>query len=102
MALGPWEGRAVAFVLGCGLGVLLRMIWIMGVIAYRAFRGPRRETPVQYVVTEHYITEGPEGFIPPPGYAPVDGQGYEYLDVKVPLNISQELQDPATEQDDKA
>ncbi|KAJ7812377.1 hypothetical protein B0H14DRAFT_2605797 [Mycena olivaceomarginata] len=25
MSLGPWEGRAVAFVLGCGLGVLLRM-----------------------------------------------------------------------------
>ncbi|KAG6886574.1 hypothetical protein C0995_006816 [Termitomyces sp. Mi166 len=41
--LGPWEGRAVAFVLGCGIGVLLRMIWVLGVVVYRVLRGPSRE-----------------------------------------------------------
>lgn len=35
MALGPWEGRAVAFVIGAGIGVLLRMLWVFGVLIYR-------------------------------------------------------------------
>lgn len=43
MALGPWEGRAVAFVLGCGIGVLLRMVWVMCIIAYRLVKGGRDE-----------------------------------------------------------
>ncbi|KAI0297217.1 hypothetical protein B0F90DRAFT_1741182 [Multifurca ochricompacta] len=38
MLLGPWEGRIVAFVLGCGIGVLLRMFWVLTVLAVRAFR----------------------------------------------------------------
>ncbi|KAF7972558.1 hypothetical protein HWV62_17774 [Athelia sp. TMB] len=36
MTLGPWEGRAVAFVVGCGLGVLLRMLWVLSVVFGRA------------------------------------------------------------------
>lgn len=40
MLLGPWEGRAVAFVLGCGIGVVLRMIYVLTVVSYRVFRGP--------------------------------------------------------------
>lgn len=35
MSLGPWEGRAVAFVVGAGIGVLLRMIWVLGILASR-------------------------------------------------------------------
>jgi len=41
MNLGRWEGRAVAFVLGCGIGVLLRMIFVLGVVMYRAVKGQR-------------------------------------------------------------
>jgi hypothetical protein len=36
--LGPWEGRSVAFVLGCGIGVLLRMFWVLAVVSYRAIK----------------------------------------------------------------
>jgi len=44
MMLGPWEGRIVAFVLGCGIGVLLRMVWVMAVLLVRGARGtPERE-----------------------------------------------------------
>jgi len=39
MLLGPWEGRAVAFVLGCGIGVILRMIYILALVTSRMFRG---------------------------------------------------------------
>ncbi len=61
MALGPWEGRIVAFVLGaffslrrsswlalidplffrlvgCGIGVLMRMFWVLTVLLVRAVR----------------------------------------------------------------
>ncbi len=65
MTLGAWEGRIVAFVLGvfvvltlsllalmtpfltvvgCGIGVLLRMFWVLTVLLVRALRsGPVRE-----------------------------------------------------------
>jgi len=68
MALGPWEGRAVAFVLGCGIGVLLRMFWVMSVLTYRTIRGEREEEDHfehEYVVFE----QDAEGmFVPPPEY----------------------------------
>lgn len=35
MSLGPWEGRAVAFVIGAGIGVLIRMFWVLGVVMFR-------------------------------------------------------------------
>ena len=34
-ALSPWEGRAVAFVMGCGLGVMLRMLFVFVVLGAR-------------------------------------------------------------------
>ncbi|KAG6886880.1 hypothetical protein C0992_001800 [Termitomyces sp. T32_za158] len=43
VTLGPWEGRAVAFVLGCGIGVLLRMIWVLAIVTYRLIRGTRAD-----------------------------------------------------------
>jgi hypothetical protein len=39
MSLGLWEGRIVAFVLGCGIGVLVRMFFVLTVLFVRAFRG---------------------------------------------------------------
>jgi len=35
MSLGPWEGRAVAFVIGCGIGSLIRMFWVLVILAFR-------------------------------------------------------------------
>jgi len=54
--LGAWEGIAVAFVLGCGIGVLLRMFFVLAVIAYRAVKGQREEEHEysQIVTIEQY------------------------------------------------
>ncbi|GJJ06520.1 hypothetical protein Clacol_000712 [Clathrus columnatus] len=62
--LGPWEGRAVAFVLGCGLGVLVRMLWVLTVVTVRTIRGRSEEDDVIDVV----IFEEQEHLLPPPEY----------------------------------
>jgi len=64
LSLGKWEGRSVAFVLGCGLGVILRMFWVLSVVTFRAIRGSRREE-VEYTIIHEYIPESP---VPPPSY----------------------------------
>ncbi|KIK63090.1 hypothetical protein GYMLUDRAFT_242154 [Collybiopsis luxurians FD-317 M1] len=75
MTLGPWEGRAVAFVLGCGLGVLLRMFWALTVVSYRAIRGEDNEEETHYVpVPNQHDAE--EIFVAPPVYI---------IDEKAPL-----------------
>ncbi|KAJ3854396.1 hypothetical protein EV368DRAFT_72904 [Lentinula lateritia] len=67
MTLGPWEGRAVAFVLGCGLGVLLRMFWVLTVVAYRTVRGGNTtQEPSFIALPNRYDPE--EVFVPPPVY----------------------------------
>ncbi|KAH0828100.1 hypothetical protein J3R83DRAFT_3759 [Lanmaoa asiatica] len=66
-ALGPWEGRAVAFVLGCGIGVLLRMFWVLSILTYRTVRGERGEEILdrEYIVYEQV----PETlYVAPPEY----------------------------------
>ncbi|KAJ4480879.1 hypothetical protein J3R30DRAFT_3462072 [Lentinula aciculospora] len=78
MTLGPWEGRAVAFVLGCGLGVLLRMLWVLTVVAYRTVRGDNStQEPLFIALPNQYDAE--EVFVPPPVYI---------LDDKTPLQES--------------
>ncbi|CAE6448876.1 unnamed protein product [Rhizoctonia solani] len=42
-ALGPWEGRVVSFVLGCGLGAILRMLFVFGVLIRRSMRCQRQQ-----------------------------------------------------------
>jgi len=37
-SLSPWEGRALAFVVGCGLGVLVRMLVVFIILGTRALR----------------------------------------------------------------
>jgi len=55
MSLGPWEGRIVAFVLGCGIGVLLRMVWVLAVLLVRGVRGiPEREETI-FVFAEEVV-----------------------------------------------
>lgn len=71
MALGPWEGRAVAFVLGCGIGVLLRMFWVLTVVTYRAIRGTRDDEYTQVAVIEEYV-DAEDIVAPPPTYTTVD------------------------------
>ncbi|QRW08368.1 hypothetical protein RhiLY_07367 [Ceratobasidium sp. AG-Ba] len=48
-SLGPWEGRAVSFVLGCGLGVLLRMLYVFAVLIVRGVRCRRAERRITLV-----------------------------------------------------
>jgi len=43
MSLGPIEGGIVAFVIGAGMGVLLRMLFVLGVVARRGFCGSSKE-----------------------------------------------------------
>jgi len=58
LALGKWEGRAVAFVIGCGLGVLLRMVWVMAVLVVRGFRGPKeKQVQLEDVEVESIVFE---------------------------------------------
>jgi len=71
MTLGPWEGRAVAFVLGCGLGVLLRMMWVLSVITFRAIRG-RKAEETEYTIIHEYIEDDEAPTSAPPSYAYVD------------------------------
>jgi len=83
--LGPWEGRAVAFVLGCGLGVLIRMLFVFTLLLFRA-RAQRSSSanairlnedndaeayvilPPRYSTDEKVVLVSTE--TPAPGYSP--------------------------------
>jgi len=70
MMLGKWQGRAVAFVVGCGLGVLLRMFFVLTVILYRSVRcGSQAEELAQYGIV---LREDPEDIAVPPPHFIVD------------------------------
>ncbi|KAI0744362.1 hypothetical protein C8Q80DRAFT_1186474 [Daedaleopsis nitida] len=70
MSLGPWEGRAVAFVLGCGIGVLLRMVWVIALVTVRAFR-TRREDETEYEIV--FDETEAEMLVAPPQYTVIEG-----------------------------
>lgn len=74
--LGPWEGRAVAFVIGCGLGVLMRMFWVLAVVAVRFVRGGRNDEEVEYREIL-LVTDAEDVIVAPPHY--------EYVDEKRPI-----------------
>jgi hypothetical protein len=77
MALGPWEGRAVAFVLGCGIGVLLRMVWVLAVVSYRFAKGGPEVDSAQYtLVTDQDEDDEPAEilFIAPPSYVNLEDE----------------------------
>jgi len=75
MNLGRWEGRAVAFVLGCGIGVLLRMFWVLAVVFYRAVKGSKAEE-LEYthiIIDAGDVDDETVVHSPPPTYTyPVD------------------------------
>ncbi|KAH8119133.1 hypothetical protein DFH11DRAFT_423982 [Phellopilus nigrolimitatus] len=62
MTLGPWEGRLIAFVLGCGIGSLLRMFYVLIVLTYRSFAS-RRDEEMEVDVIFAEVEE-----VPPPRY----------------------------------
>jgi hypothetical protein len=80
MSLGPWEGRAVAFVLGCGIGVLLRMLFVMLVLSYRMIRGEPELPEYIEVICDDY-TDAESILVPPPQYV-CDGAKPEFVDAK--------------------
>ncbi|KZT65332.1 hypothetical protein DAEQUDRAFT_731492 [Daedalea quercina L-15889] len=82
MALGPWEGRAVAFVLGCGIGVLLRMVWVMGVVVARAIGGRRSDEDAPEAV---FDADAEEIVVAPPVYT-------VYPDEKAPVVVEDKPQ----------
>jgi hypothetical protein len=79
MNLGRWEGRAVAFVIGCGIGVLIRMFWVLAIVSYRTFRGYRDDGYASVTVMEEYDSDDetvisvPISKVEPPKYIyPID------------------------------
>jgi len=86
MNLGVWEAAAVSFVLGCGIGVLLRMIYVFTVLVVRSFKG-RSSDEVQYsrvVVIEDYEDAEQQITSPPPTYAyPIDEKHAEEANAKI-------------------
>lgn len=53
---------------GCGIGVLLRLFWVLTVLAYRTVRGE----PDDIAVHDEYIVFDPHRetvFVAPPGYS---------------------------------
>jgi len=63
IVLKPWEGRVMAFIIGCGIGVLVRMVWVMTVVTYRMIKG-RREEPEYFEI----VYDAEDVVIPPPLY----------------------------------
>jgi len=64
VALKWWEGGAVAFVFGCGLGVLLRLMWVLAIVSYRVgFRGESVDEAYDDAPAEETVT-----LLAPPKY----------------------------------
>ena len=59
----------VSLFIGCGIGVLLRMVWVMVLVTARAFRGSRDED-AEY---EEVIFDDAEILVPPPQYTMIEG-----------------------------
>jgi hypothetical protein len=57
------EGHAVAFVIGNGIGVLLRMVWFMCIVTYHIIRGERGKDAQYTALVQKQDTE--ELDIPP-------------------------------------
>ncbi|KAI0686749.1 hypothetical protein BC835DRAFT_1513108 [Cytidiella melzeri] len=68
MVLGPWEGRAVAFVLGCGIGVLLRMFWVIAIVVARSFKSRKNndDSDVEHILI--FERDAEDIVVSPPQY----------------------------------
>lgn len=93
MNLGRWEGRAVAFVIGCGIGVLLRMFWVLAVVSFRTVRGPCPPYAPAYVpvstVEEYEECDSDDETVAPPNTPKGELPKYVYLvDEKIAVEES--------------
>ncbi|CAE6469284.1 unnamed protein product [Rhizoctonia solani] len=62
-ALGPWEGRVVSFVLGCGLGAILRMLFVFSVLIVRSMRCQRQQPVALEEDTVIFVADIKEPFV---------------------------------------
>lgn len=62
--------------LGCGLGALLRMFFVLAIVSFRSFSGPR-EDEVEYHHVLFQEVDAEELAVAPPNYV--------YLDEKAPV-----------------
>jgi hypothetical protein len=101
MSLGVWEGRAVAFVLGCGIGVLLRMFWVISVLTFRAIRGPSSPSSSshEYTVLSFEDADAEEIFVAPPTYTYPVEKTTEAQSAPVPVVVITAA--PAEEEEEK-
>jgi len=67
-ALSPWESRALSFVLGCGIGALLRMFFVFVVLIFRSVRGSR-EPAIQFDDSTAGDVPHPVAIGSPPAYS---------------------------------
>ena len=63
--------------IGCGIGVLLRMVWVMVLVTARAIRGSRNEEAEYEVVFDEA-----EMLVPPPQYTALQGSEVVPVDEK--------------------
>lgn len=70
-------------VTGCGIGVLLRMFWVMAVVITRSFRGRSNDDDddVEHILV--FERDAEDIFVPPP----------EYTDEKVALVVEDKKAD---------
>ncbi|KAH8107625.1 hypothetical protein BXZ70DRAFT_321 [Cristinia sonorae] len=68
VSLGTWEGRVVAFVLGCGIGVLLRMFFVLGLVIVRSIKGHREESEDDETTYYEGVILFDESELAPPQY----------------------------------
>jgi len=76
--LSPWEGRAISFVLGCGLGVLIRMFYVLVLVIVRARKTNR---PAVALVNDNQ--EQATLIVTPPSYIVDEKKEY---DAQVPAS----------------
>jgi len=69
-ALSPWESRALSFVLGCGIGALLRMFFVFAVLIFRSMRCSR-EPAIQLDDSTASDVPHPAAIGSPPAYSDV-------------------------------
>lgn len=75
--------------LGCGIGVLLRMFWVLAVLVVRTVRGTNDAASADNVVFHEVIfTDAEDIVVPPPNYT---------LDEKTPLYPTEEKPQVETE-----
>jgi len=86
MSLGKWEGRAVAFVLGCGIGVLIRMFFVLALIGFRSLKGGQKADGITLVDDNDHLYVILPTVEANADAKPVTTENHTYVDEKAPLD----------------